>query len=120
MLRKIDEKGRSYLLEKVPYEKNFEAWLEKISDSDFRELESFLTEEILGQDKFSIGVLFPQSRWDDTPLAILWQAIKDKESTGLLLGRIVLKILIEDKDNEWKCTSTNLQGRDFETNFYWK
>ena len=95
----------------------------KKAENLFNSLQTIIEDEINNLNEgvgFSVGTMFPNHRWEKIPeLSALYQLIKDEKETGTVLGIIVYNFLVE-YDKEWITSKTNLAGREFETNFYFK
>jgi hypothetical protein len=117
MLITINETGGAYPVERVPYEDNYNQWINKFIVADWIGMCAFLDEKIDAVEKFSVATLFGKT-WPQ-PLEKIYQLTQDETSAALLLGRIVLDRVIQS-DTKWMSTRINLSGRELTTAFYWR
>ena len=78
---------------------------------------AFVAKKISEVPKFSIATLFPDP-WPPE-LKPVWDFCLEPKLAAFVLAYIVMETLFYDSV-EWKCTKTNIQERDFESNFYWR
>ena len=121
MLYQIDDRGRCYQVKDLPFRQTYDTWLAKFSAANIStdEIKSYMAENLAGLSKFSVATNFGGS-WEGTPIQSVYTVCRNNpEQAAMLLGRIIMDVLIYAEE-EWLCTKTNLQERDFTTNFYWR
>jgi hypothetical protein len=77
---------------------------------------NYISSQILLKRKFSIATMFPDP-WPPQ-LGHLWEFCRDKTLAAFVLAYIVMDFLRSDSKH-WFYTKTNIQDREFESNFYW-
>ena len=121
MLKMIKDDGKTFIVDKVPYEKEYKELLEHFTEGEFDTLWDYIDAN-LPDVGFSVGTTFPlgSKHWGDGPLKVIYvNCGRNKEQAGYLLGQIVFDIILH-RDEEWFCTKTNITHRDFGTLFYFK
>jgi len=121
MLKMIKDTGETFIVNSVPYEKEYRMLLKKFTKEQLNKLHDYLDSE-LPEGNFSVGTTFPlgSKHWGNGPLKVIYvNCDKNKEQAGYLLGQIVFDIIM-NRDEEWFCTKTNITHRDFGTLFYFK
>jgi hypothetical protein len=77
----------------------------------------YIDQKISKVNKFSIATLFPH-KWPEE-LDPIYHLCRDEKLAAFVLAFIVMNHLIGD-ERRWLYTKTNIQERDFESNFYWR
>jgi hypothetical protein len=82
---------------------------------------SFIHERIAGKTSFSVASEFggKNANWANTPLELIYfESGEDELLSAKILGVAVMEVLINHDQRDWICVKTNMQGREFESNFY--
>ena len=118
MLTKIAEDGRAYQASKVPHIQEYRRLTKKLPNLD--EIKTYIAENLNGVERFRVATKFG-GEWEDTPLKTIWEAMDyDETNAGMLLGRIVQDVLINE-DTAWLCTKTKRSTKvEYAIAFYWR
>lgn len=76
---------------------------------------NYISSRIAGEDHFSEATMFPDP-WPPQ-FRYLWDFCQDKTLAAFVLAYIIMDCLQRD-GNAWFYTKTNIQDREFESNFY--
>lgn len=122
MLRMIKEDGKAFIVDKVPYEKDYDRVREQFTPRQMEKLWHFLDNDIT-EDNFSVGTKYPKTNkkaWGNGPLKVIYEVCgHDELKAGYFLGQLVFHIIME-RDENWFCIKTAITHRDFETLFYFR
>lgn len=120
-LIKIDEQGRKFEVCNLP--KNFpgediKGMIFKMTDGQRNEVVDYIKNVIDVVTSFSVATHL--NRWGDTPLMFIYEAAgKNEKVAATVLGCMVYAVTVESK-TLWCCMKSNITGREFDINFYWK
>lgn len=116
-LTKIDEKGNKYpVLTSPSFENSYDKYQRDISREEQARVKTYIHEILSDKTKFSLATDFGDP-WPDE-LSSLYKFCKDEKLAAFLLASIVIDVLIESR-KDWLCIKTNIQDREFASNFYW-
>lgn len=116
-LTRLDDKACTYPITKTPsVDGLYERYLQQVPQSTQDDATRCIDEKIHNVDRFSLATHFGDP-WPDE-LESLYVFCKDEKLAAFLLASLVIDRLIHSEAN-WLCTKTNIQDRDFASNFYW-
>jgi hypothetical protein len=97
---------------------SYEMYKRKTSIAQRNQVRDYVAGVVAANDKFSIATAFSDP-WPDA-LSPIWNYCHDKKMAAFILAYIVLDYLQNEDKTAWLCTKTNIQERDFDSNFYWR
>lgn len=116
-LYRIGESGDKYNVSSFSPIEIYEKYLKTVPIVQQEIVRSYVRRVVNAQVKFSLATAFPDP-WPQE-LDLIWNFANDKKLSAFILAYLVMEELIL-QENEWMCTKTNIQDRDFESNFYWR
>lgn len=117
-LTRIDEKSNVYEVKAAPsVDGLYERYSKQALLQDQGSVKNYVEETIQNLEKFSLATNFGDP-WPEE-LSSLYKFCQDEKLAAFLLASIVIDALIQSEHN-WICTKTNIQDRDFASNFYWR
>ncbi|SHF51993.1 hypothetical protein [Caloramator proteoclasticus] len=85
---------------KIPHEKEFKAWMKKLSDKDYVAIVNELNSRINGNDIHTSSWI-PGNNWTGTVFEPIYNACdKNAEAAGLFFGLILFDLMIK-RDDVW-------------------
>jgi hypothetical protein len=116
-LKCIDNSGAAYEVKSVPGIEMYGRYKAKVREEVQDAVEAFIAEEIAKTTEFSLATQFPNP-WPDE-LEPIYSFCNDELLAAYVLAGLVMENLIQAGE-AWLYTKSNIQGRDFEANYYFR
>ena len=116
-LSRMEESGAVHSVKNLPPLDVYQRYLTQAPQPLQAATQNYIASVIQGKNKFSLATAFSKP-WP-SELDNIWDFIQDEKLSAFILSYIVMNLLIADNDN-WMCTKTNIQDREFDANFYWR
>ena len=116
-LSRMEENGSVYAVTSLPALDVYQKYLNHVLPTQQGATSAYVATVIGSHEKFSLATAFANP-WPPE-LDSIWNFIQDETLAAFVLAYIVMEQLMA-APNKWMCTKTNIQDRDFATNFYWK
>ena len=119
MLCRITDTGKAFLVDQLYKKHEYDLWVKSFDPIKFGAVSDYVAERIAKVPKqFSVATEFGGT-WTE-PLTYIYEACKQsEEQAAFALGKMVIDHLIRD-DSNWCCTKSDLTGREFSINVYWR